>query len=257
MSDPAPPDHAERTLDGGRPLTPQAIDRVLADFRNWLQDLTTLPPAAPVAEPFSVHALVVQFTALRHEVNMQTKAARSAVEQTSAAIQLLQPAEEPEADDDQEQFRPFVKMLLDVHDALSVAHRQMERAKVSADEFANVPTPPPPAAGFFARLLGSPTDLAAWRNHVEQLTAHNQKLRQQFAAVADGYAMSLRRVERSFPDLGLEPLAEAGEPFDPETMEVVNAEAAAAPAGTVLEVVRQGYVWNDALFRHAQVKVAK
>lgn len=267
MSDPAAADHLERPVPGGgdfRPLTAARIDHILGDFRGWLEGLANLPPAVPPAEPFNVQQLVAQFTALRHEVNMQTKAARSAVEQTNAALQLLQPAEGSEEEEDAEHLRPIVKMLLDVHDALSVAEKQMEKAKRSAGTFAEIEPPPLPTAerpNFLARLFGAKSaavDPAPWLAYRDRIQERSQKLHQQFAAVADGYAMSLRRIERTFDDLGLEAIACQDAAFDPELMEVVDAVAdPKRPPGTVIEVVRAGYLWNDTLFRYAQVKVAK
>ena len=225
------------------------IETILGDFRGWLENLSAAPAAAPPADVFQMQTLVGQFTALRHEVNMQTKAARSAVEQTNAALQLLQTPDEPEEEseaDNHEELRPFVKMLLDVHDALSVAFRQMEKAKLSAGDFAKeigpAPHPTSPRKGFFAKLFASAAVVSPERlAYHDNVTAHHQKLQQQFAAVADGYAMSLRRIERHFPDLGLEPIAGVGAEFDPEMMEVVDTETAIdVLPGSVLEVIRQG-----------------
>ncbi|QEL19698.1 nucleotide exchange factor GrpE [Limnoglobus roseus] len=242
------------------------VEQILGDFRGWLDGLTTLPAATPPADPLNLQQLVAQFTALRHDVNMQTKAARTAVEQTNAAMRLLQPTEsvtpeeaEEEPASDSEHLRPIVKMLLDVHDALSVAQRQMEKAKRSAGEVLESPAADAKRPGFVARLFGATTpDVTTWQRHADRMREHAGKLQQQFAAVADGYTMSLRRVERTFDELGLETIPCFGEPFDPELMEVLDtATDTGQPAGTVVEVLRQGYIWNDTLLRYAQVKVAK
>jgi molecular chaperone GrpE len=82
------------------------------------------------------------------------------------------------------------------------------------------------------------------------------KLNQFLQGIGDGYAMSLRRVERALPAFGLEPIDCVGRPFDPDTMEVVEL-GDGGPAGTVLEEVRRGYRWNGTVFRFAQVKVAR
>jgi molecular chaperone GrpE len=78
------------------------------------------------------------------------------------------------------------------------------------------------------------------------------------ASLAAGYAMSLQRLERSLSQHGLEPMATVGETFDPEQMEVVEVTTGSGrPNGEVLEEVRRGYLWNDRVFRYAQVRVAK
>lgn len=250
------------------------IERVLSDFRGWLESLTQLPVVLPSVEPLHLQTIVAQFTALRHEVNMQTKAARSAVEQTGAALKLLQPDEDEEQEtgpeievlEDLEHLRPIVKMALDVHDALSVAKKQMEKAKANASDLGEAIGAPPAKSmprrpGFFARLFGvrnTATYDGDWEEYIERIEEHCQKLHDQFSGVADGYTMSLRRIERVFPQLDLEPIHCEGQPFDPESMEVLDTEPhGELPSGTVLEVVRRGYHWQGKLFRYAQVKVAK
>src|SRR5262245_41775269 len=107
MSDAAPP--LQPAVPSGDaapagPLTPEAIDRVLADFRAWLGELGALPPAPGDAPAIDLHALISQFTALRHEVNLQTRAARTSLEQTGEALEQLESAieelrERPETGD--------------------------------------------------------------------------------------------------------------------------------------------------------------
>ena len=84
------------------------------------------------------------------------------------------------------------------------------------------------------------------------------RLRTLLAGVADGYALSLRRVERVLPQFGLEPIACDGVPFDPELMEVVDVvEAPDRASGTAVEEVRRGYRWDGKPFRPALVRVAR
>lgn len=237
-------------------MTDERIEEILSDFRTWLRALPEEPTPAPLAEVLSMQALVAQFTALRHDVNMQTKAARAAVEQSNTILQQLQSQKvEPE---EPEHGKPIVKMILDVHDALSIAHREMEKAKLPTDE-SEPPTAGSSSPGFLARLFGAkPFDAAAWQAYRKALDDANDKLRERCAGAAEGYAMSLRRIERVFPELGLEQIQCLNRPFDPELMEVVDTvESENDAAGTVVEVLRHGYYWNDRLFRYAQVKVAK
>src|SRR6187401_3309453 len=94
MSDAAPPDNLEGVFGDAvdpKPLSPEAIDQTLADFRSWLTEITSLPvPEKAEREPFDLNALIGQFTALRHEVNLQTKAARTSLEQNSQTLAQLQ-----------------------------------------------------------------------------------------------------------------------------------------------------------------------
>ena len=116
------------------------IEAVLADFRGWLEGGAddrgdADPPASP--EPVDLHTLVAQFTALRHEVNLQTRASRAAVEQTAETIKLL---DLPKADP-RRAVRPLVKALIDVADALAVAWRQVEKARAAAGRVARTSRP--------------------------------------------------------------------------------------------------------------------
>jgi len=124
------------------PLTPERIERVLADFRDWLSDPPAAAPVAPPEEPVDLHALVGQFTALRHEVNLQTKAARAALEQNATALQQLEEAvaelrepteieEPPEQPKSNEELKPLLKAVIDAYDALSQASRQIDKQKTA------------------------------------------------------------------------------------------------------------------------------
>lgn len=224
-------------------MTPDRVEAVLADFRAFLEDLADDPAEmpAPGAEPVDLYTLVAQFTALRHEVNLQTKAARAATEQTAEAVKLLA-SMQPAADAD-EAVTPLLKALIDIADALSLSLRQAEKARDAATEGLS----DPPRRGWLMRLIGPPG---------RPMSPDN--LRPLLAGLADGYALSVRRVERALAAAGLEPIDCAGRPFDPELMEVV--EAADAPgraSGTVVDEVRRGYRWKGRLFRYAQVRVAR
>ena len=72
-------------------LTPQAIDGLLADVRRWLEGLAAPLPAMPTsaAEPMDLHTLLSQFIAVRHEVNLQTKAVRGQQEQSAEVLRVL------------------------------------------------------------------------------------------------------------------------------------------------------------------------
>jgi molecular chaperone GrpE len=59
-------------------------------------------------------------------------------------------------------------------------------------------------------------------------------------------------------EAGVVPMTTVGQPFDPETMEAVEAIAdASREPGTVVDEVRRGYRWRGRVFRFAQVRVAK
>lgn len=281
MSDPAasngPPGSPER--GDFVALSPSGIEAILADFRLWLADLAGgheaglregEAPAEPGALParreprppgaVDLFTLVGQFTALRHEVNLQTKAARAAVEQNAEVLKAI--VAKPEAPAEPEGLRAALKAVIDIADALALSLRQMEKLRGSVEPLLadlGEPTGASPrnsrSPGFFARLFGAKPALTPPTD--EARTAAG-KLGQLAEAAIDGYAMSIRRVERTLPTLDLEPISCTGEIFDPELMEVVEVVGGSGePAGTVIEEVRPGYRWRGKVFRFAQVKVAR
>jgi len=249
-------------------MTADAIDRILADFRTWLENLPDgVEPPQPEPPAVDLCTLAAQFTALRHDVNLQTKATRAVLDQ----VQTAKPASDAEA-----HLKPTRKLLIDLADALSLSLREVIRTVDSlneADESDPEPWPEMPAASaspsFWSRLTGrgSPSaESLAWAEAVEaqaaelaeRSAAEREQLASVLAGLADGYTLSLRRVERAFPQYGLEPIECEGEPFDPELMEVVEVVGDAdAPAGTVVAVVRAGYRVAGQVLRFAQVTVAR
>lgn len=117
---------------------------MLADFRRWLEQLARRPAQAadetPAAPTVDLHTLVGQFTALRHEVNLQTKAVRAQQDQNAETLKQLseavaaleQPGEELDEDDDapnDDALRPLLKTLVEVYDALALAERESRRVQ--------------------------------------------------------------------------------------------------------------------------------
>src|SRR5581483_7791230 len=76
-------------------LTPVVIATVLTDFHHWLTALAAGPatPITAATEPGpDLFTLLGQMTALRHEVNLQTKAVRAQQETTTTTLQELENA---------------------------------------------------------------------------------------------------------------------------------------------------------------------
>src|SRR4051794_11627935 len=88
---PAPPVFENTAEPHSLALTSEAVEAVLAEFRGWLTalDSTPAPEKKPADELVDLHTLLGQFTALRHEVNLQTKATRAQQEQNSETLQQL------------------------------------------------------------------------------------------------------------------------------------------------------------------------
>ncbi len=239
---------------------------------------------------------------MRHEVNLQTKAVRAQQEQNaetlrqlSDALDALQKTQAVAAQAQQqaidEQVRPLLKALVDLHDALSLASREAQRVQdtllpalaelaVEPDALSlaleGVEAPPleAPPRPLLARLLGvrgvDEGRLADWQLQTRAVLEQAARARLErshqavdrvgllLGSLVTGYRMGLQRVERALQQAGLEPIVAVGSPFDPERMEVLEAVGnTGRQPGEVLEEVRRGYLWRGRVFRFAQVRVAR
>jgi molecular chaperone GrpE len=253
-------------------LNADAIEAILADFRAWLQEAREAP-AVDDAPAFDVATVLEQFIALRHEVNLQTKASRAQLEQTGQALGMLQQsldtvqqADEPSEDD--ETLRPLLKTLIDVHDALSLARREVQRMIDQPSPAASPRTAPPAIKlklphwvkwfGITELIDKQLAPLHAWHAAQAASPPADTRPRQVVDALLVGYQMSLQRIERALEQHGLETIDCVGQPFDPETMEVAEVVREPGRTGTiVLDEIRRGYRRQGRLFRYAQVRVAK
>jgi molecular chaperone GrpE len=143
MSEFPPSDVAQDAVVAGVPaLTPDEINTVLDDFRGWLTAVATGTEAAapPAGEEVDLFTLVGQFTALRQEVNLQTRAVRAQQEQNAETLRRLaetvdllahapnQAPQEREAPTE-EAVRPLLKTLVDLYDAVALATREFQRGQ--------------------------------------------------------------------------------------------------------------------------------
>src|ERR1019366_1868989 len=129
MSDATSPVVVASPVECGAEAVSADIDTILADFRAWLTEArdADLPEPVPALD---VATVLQHFTALRQEVNLQTKSSRTALEQNGQALALLQQslaALERQPNEKDEALRPLLKTLLDAHDALSLAEREVQR----------------------------------------------------------------------------------------------------------------------------------
>jgi molecular chaperone GrpE len=289
MSELAPPSESGNAVgDRQETLTPAVIEAVLADFRAWLEQAAQAglpehdPAALDMGESLDLHTLLAQFTALRHEVNLQTKASRVQqelnVETLRTLEKTLEALEEVQAQPaSEEEIRPLLKSLIELHDNLSLARREVQRTQEALrpllDQLAaRGPALEAPASAalrvfWWKRWLGGDQakelvalrarvrELEVWREHLQEAS---RRVPAFVSALITGYTMSLQRVERVLLQQDLEAIPALGLPFDPETMEAVEVvHEAGRTSSEVIEEVRRGYLWAGRLFRSAQVRVAR
>lgn len=269
-------------------MTALEIDALLAGFRDWLMRTVAVAdsgssavPAPDDVEPPDLYSLLSQLTALRQEVNLQTRASRAQQEQSAETLRQLtdalaaledsqQATAESARQEQPEQLRPLLKAMAEAHDALALARREVQRIQETLAPLLEAPgdlqPPPPPRLPLLARWLGfaetvtqMQQDHARRRNERDgKVAAQLQAVRRLVESIITGYAMSLQRLERALDQHGLEPIPCVGEPFDPETMEVVEVvHETGGAASEVIEEVRRGYRWRGRMFRCAQVKVIR
>lgn len=76
-------------------------------------------------------------------------------------------------------------------------------------------------------------------------------------SVADGLRMIRKKLLALLETNGVLPLESAGAPFNPDLHEAVAmVKHSDLKPGTVVDELRRGYLWNNEVLRHAQVRVA-
>jgi len=237
--------------------------------------------------------LLAALTALRQEVKLQTRSARHDREQTAQALEhvthtvaqvdtLRQVELHRYEAAVQEAERAMAEALVDVHDAFSRATREADRivasvvtelrqwsawlrpAQESVTEtplrqgvlsrlWARFGRPPRPVnAPTTAPLVDTGRGDAATVLH--QCRSAAGPMADRLEGLAEGYQLSLQRLERLLATYGIEPIACLGQPVDATLMEVVQVVAdSSQPSGMVLDEVRRGYRRLGQVWRFAQV----
>lgn len=243
------------------PAGAAGLEGLLEDFVRWLRD-GEVPDPLPTRPTIDFSTLLAQFTALRHDVNLQTKAARAAVEANAETLRQLGSRSTGPAKSAEEDWRPLLKALLEVADALERSHEQVQRLGASLQPLLQALQRPaessaPPGCWLtrWARWLrGARAHSAGSAAPAEQAA---EKLSRFVQAAEEGYALSRRRMDRLLSQWDVERIAAVGQAFDPECMEAVErVEGCGRPAGEVIEEVTAGYRWKGRLLRSARVRVA-
>jgi molecular chaperone GrpE len=263
-------------------LTTERIESILADFRGWLHEAAahgaTIDQPDSQEDRIDLHTLLGQFIALRHEVNLQTKAVRAQQEQNAQTLAALQEAavSTPSMAND-EIAQNHARTLMEIYDALALAVPEAKRMRdtILADSGAPVLeestgdyVPASARPSFMARIFGGAHESQAIAALRHALAVQSERLadarrsveraRGLLSSLLTGYTMSLQRLERALQQNELEPIECVGRPFDPERMEALEvvADNGRIP-GEVVDEVRRGYLRRGRVFRCAQVRIAK
>ena len=207
---------------------------LLEQFRRYLDGIDDVPlPAPETGSEADLFTVSVEMAALRTEVRTEARLVKDALDQFRAVFQTLQSsqtaleqelqrASERERAQERALVQPLLLDLLDLRDRL--------------------------AAG----LQPSPERRARWHERWRGKRAPQPEPWQ------EGLRMTLRRLDQLLLERRVTPLELLGQRFDPRLGRVVaTRDAAGLEAGIVLEVVRAGFFWGEALLRPAEVIVSK
>jgi molecular chaperone GrpE len=250
-------------------------EALLAQFRDWLQsaraeaesEADPLGPDAPLPGAFGLDRLVEEFTALRHEVKLQTKSARGLQEQAEALLPALSQAAEQfrsvEPREKQAAFeaaRPLAEALADLDEALDRGRLEAEKAR---RRITDDPT------GGLAAELDALFERQSWF-HRAWVRGYHERARALlaertrtfhlalFEALVEGYDLIQARLKRALESEQVRRIDTRGQAVDPQRMTVVEVvEAPGHAAGTVLDEVRRGYTWRGRVLRFAEVRAVR
>lgn len=213
------------------PPPPGLTDELLAALENG----EPLPPIDTAqAGDCDLYSLWSAMTALSQEVRLQGRTFKQLNETILQSVQdEPDDAVEPRT---QQPRKQEIDVLLDLRD-------RIERGGVTARNAAEELAP--------ARL----PILTRWLGLCRGYARHAQEI---LAALSRGYSLTQDSLDEALVACHVSRIAAQGCIFDPQCMTAVDIEETdAVPEGTVVEVYRNGYEWNDEVYRAAQVKVAR
>lgn len=219
---------------------------------------------APDLPEVGLLQLVEAFTAMRHELKLQTKGSRNleasvarSLEGLDAASRTFQSVQADEQEAAERAARPAVEALIELDEGL----RRAQQAFQSTHHQMTQSAPAQLRESLDTRFQKQPwwRRLAArrWHEQVREaaVEALARSIAEEFASLMQGFELIQARLARTLDRLKIGRLDETGGPVDPSRMSVVElVHNADAPPETVVEVVRPGYVWGERVVRYAEVR---
>jgi molecular chaperone GrpE len=204
-----------------------AKEALLDQFRRYLDSVDDAPePPETVGAEADLFSVFVELAALRNEVRTESRLVKDALDQfrgvfgtlqsSHAALeQALKRAQAEARDHGRALLRPLLLELLELRDRLAAGLQ------------------PPPARW-----------LDRWRRRPKP------------EGWQEGLGITLRRLDRVLGEQRVSPIEVIGRRFDPRLSRVIGTTRnTARDAGTVVEVVRCGFLWDEELLRAAEVIV--
>jgi molecular chaperone GrpE len=259
----------------------QDVEELIDRFRRWLEEARVQAAAlgsdgacaldgpdehtgAPVPE-FGLVNLVEGFTALRHELKLQTKSGRGLIEQAESMVAALERSieqfrsvEPKEAQAAWSAGRSLAEALGDLDEALTRGRREIERINRRLGEDSTMALADAIDDRFrrqswLRRLL-----TADFHRQVKNVVQGDAWLRRDLLeALLEGYGLIQARLARVMASEQVVRIPCEGRPVDPERMTVIEVvDDTDRPPGTVVKELRSGYTWKGRLLRYAEVQAA-
>jgi molecular chaperone GrpE len=200
-----------------------------ARFRAYLDTIDENPIAGAEPAP-DLFTLLAELAALKNEVKLESRQVKTALDEFRGLFDTLRESHAQLQDEqerrceqmraaDRQGWKTMLLDLLELRDRVQAGHAQAARFR----------------PGWLTRRRRAP---------------------QLVASLAEGMAMSLRRLDETLARRGLRPLPAVGRPFDPQTMHAVEVTSDQnRPGGQVVAELRPGWLLHDELLRAAEVVV--
>jgi molecular chaperone GrpE len=256
---------------------PEVVEGLLDRFREWLaaarieaeglDRLGTGPgPERDQREPeLGLVDLVEEFTALRHELKLQTKSGRGLLDQVDSTLSALRQAieqfrsvEPKEAQAAWAAGKVLAEALADLDEALDRGRREIEKAArriavESIDALADALDDRFRRQSWIRRRLAG----GYHQDVLDVVREAGRARRDLFESLLEGYGLIQNRLSRVLKSERIERIPGEGHPVDPERMVVIEVvDDPRRPPGTVVKELRRGYTWKGRLLRYAEVSAA-
>jgi molecular chaperone GrpE len=259
----------------------QDVEGLLERFREWLDAThieadSLLHSAAGPGPGMADHhegdgappemgliQLAEEFTALRHELKLQTKSGRGLLEQAEAMIagmrQAIEQFRSVQSKEDQAVWatgKALAEALGDLDEALDRGRREIEKARRRiAEESIQVLVDALDAEFRRQSWLRRRLTGGYHQRVLDVVRQAGRSRRELFDSLIEGYGLIQNRLARVMKAERIERIPCEGNPVDPERMMVIEVvEDPARPPGTVARELRRGYTWKGRLLRYAEVQ---
>jgi molecular chaperone GrpE len=256
-------------------------EALLSRFRDWLRDarleaeglngdLVDVDPSTGAEPDVGLYRLVEEFTALRHELKLETKGARGLNEQVDALLPTLRqaieqfrsvaPKEEQAA---QLAGRSLAEAVADLDEALARGRLEIEKARARSDA-ENAAFAASVATDLHTHFRGHSWfrrfRLRSYHEQVRDLVARRlvEPRAGFFDALLEGYGLIQDRLRKAMAAGQVRRIECVGLAVDPTLMSVLEmVDTTDQPPGHVVDEVRRGYTWRGRLLRYAEVRAAR